>query len=425
MARGDVRPTKSNHGRGHYGGSRTYYHDDEGRGKSKQVWDWFESNFNAHPTLEWLLSLEDKTYYWLLKGSRVRFGLMDIVYYTEPGWNAYSDTRAHRLVIKKLNEASWVKFYNRLMVSVKAEEERVEKQEHEAATEREGRYAAYEAQRKAEQAIVDRNDLEQLQATTQLTIGMFENELNTTFVPNDCIGDNGDWIELASDTYINGSGFGYEEKKATGIKLQITVSLDLSNSMVYNGIATTAAVAFRDICWTLKALKSEHEGDLFTGFFTFSDDAGYNEPKYYGQRASLLKEIEYHTPKNLGEVQFLAPSVLKSVNINSVFQGHDTHIRPLLLEIENWENHNSDAGAVRLDIIITDAVLEHPKDIREADVVQERRNGSLQTVLLNFMPESEWLNSTLPKRCYMLKVDKDNIAGILRNVLSEFVGAHM
>jgi hypothetical protein len=97
----------------------------------------------------------------------------------------------------------------------------------------------------------------------------------------------------------------------------------------------------------------------------------------------------------------------------------------LLEEIEKWEKEESDPGAVRLDIVLTDAVFEHKKDIRESDVIQERRDGQLQTVFLNFMPEKEWLNSTLPKRCFMIKVDKDNVAGILRNVLSEFVGAQL
>ena len=121
----------------------------------------------------------------------------------------------------------------------------------------------------------------------------------------------------------------------------------------------------------------------------------------------------------------MRPSVINQWHGDGIFTGTDTWFAPLFKMIEDWEVKDSDAGAVRLDIVITDAVFEHKTDIRECDTIQERRNGNLQTVILNFMPEKDWVNSTLPKRCFMLKVDAGNVAGILRNVLTEFVGAYI
>ena len=83
MAKSDVRPIASNYrrsygGRGYSRSSYEYTYDDEGRGESKDVWEWFEENFNANPTLEWLLSWTDMKYYQVLKASTFRYGLLDI-----------------------------------------------------------------------------------------------------------------------------------------------------------------------------------------------------------------------------------------------------------------------------------------------------------------------------------------------------------
>ena len=426
MAKGDVRPTRSNYRGGGWGGGGNNYYDDEGRGASKDIWEWFQENFqDSGYTLEWLIGLEDGEYYSLLKNSVERHRLMDIAYERKPGWFSYGDTRAHRLVIKKLNEAAWLKFHAALVAGYNRHKEFIQKKLHEDAIAWEGRSAAYKAQRDAEQAKLRREDREKLAEVVDITAGMLASELNQAFVGVDKIGTNGDWIDDVVPTYIDGSGFGYEDKKATGVKLQITVSLDLSNSMYYNSIHIPAAIAFRDLALTLKQLKSEYQDDLHVAFFTFSEDDTW-EDAGRGKKAMRLHTRRDPIDENdFMELDEYRPSKIDGMYGQGIFSGEDTWLYPLLSEIQKWEQEESDPGAIKLDIIMTDAVLEHPTDIRKCDVIQENRAGSLQSVFLNFMPEKEWLNSTMPRRCFQMKVDKDNIAGILRSILSEFVAVHI
>ena len=434
MARGDLRPTKSNYRGGSYGGSSQSYYDDEGRGKSKDIWEWFESNFTAKPTEDWLLGLSDQEYYSLVKNSTTRFNLMDILWTWKPGWSVGEDTRAHRLVIKKLSEASWLKFYEAAIAGYLRHKEKRELELHQAATERDGQWAAYQAQRDAEQAIVDRADELEMRSAMQLTAGELQADLNMAIVGAEAVGSAGEWIDDVVDAYQGGGdGFGYASTKAHGVKMQITLCLDLSNSMRYNGIAKQAAETFRDAFLALLAMKEQYQDNLYIAAFTFSEDEWGGDSKA-GKRARQVFEnvqLNFAEPytaqsgadmRNFGELSNYRPSKLDE---RSMFDGTDTWISPLFEQIEAWERKESDPGAVRLDLIITDAVLEHPGDIRLADVIQERRNGSLYSLFMNFMPEKDWLNSTMPKRCYQTKVDVGNVAAMLRNAISEFVAAHV
>jgi len=426
MARGDVRPTVSHYGRGSYGrsSSSSRYHDDEGRGESKQVWEWFEENFGATPTLDWLLSLDDQRYYWLIKASTYRHGILDIAITR----TADIDSRARRMVRQKLDVASWCEFHAAMVAAFNRVVAKRDADEHEAAERYRGERAAYVAQREATAVRIAHENWVEVAPGVDMTVGMLSSDLNQAFVSTDRIGQNGDWIEETVEAYQGEAGFGYEDKKAVGVKIQITLSLDLSNSMLYNGVAIPAAAAFRDIGLSLKEMKKEYEDDLFTAFFTFSAD-GYRDNEK-GKRVYLLQTPAEPKPESLGEFDPYAPSQLIrhpefGYGIDNIFSGTDTYINPLLANIERWEKENSDPGAVKLDLVLTDAVLEHKSDIREADVIQDRRDGTLTTVMLNFMPESEWLMSTLPKRCYQMHVDADNIQGVLRNTITEFVAAHM
>lgn len=426
MAQGDVKSIRSNYRGGRSGGGSSYVYDDEGRGESKSVWEWFETGFTADPTERWLLSHDDQTYYWALKASTQRFNLMDIAFKQSPGWSEYGDTRAHRLVLRKLNEESWLKFYNALIAAYERVKAQQEKERHEAAENSERQWAEYRAQREAERVELLRNELEAVQPVVELTAGMLSSELNQVIQYHEQESDHGDWIDSAADAYMGHGGWGEETGHATGIKLSITLSLDLSNSMYYNSIHAHAAGAFRDIGMALRALKAEYKEDLTVGFFTFSEGSKGNyatQLRDYSMSAGNTPKLE--DGRTFGELNDFRPSVVKSWYSYGPFAGEDTHITPLLKAIEKWEKDEVDPGAIRLDLVITDAVLEHKYDIKEADVIQERRNGALQTIMLNFMPEKSWLGSTLPKRCFMLKVDKDNINGILRNTISEFVGAHL
>lgn len=421
MPAGDVRTNRSR-GRGYGGGGGGSSYDDQGRGDSKNVWEWFERNFTADPTLRWLLSHDDKTYYWMLKNSVERYGLVDIAYMWEPGWKQHQDTRAHRLVISKLSEADWLKFHKALVDAYKRHKAKLEEEQKERWNRMRGEQALEQARREAARAIVRREDYEQIQQTVAPTVGMFEAEFNTAFRYVDRVADAGDWIENAVDTYIDGTGYGYEDQKATGVKLQITVSLDLSNSMYYNGVHIVASETFRNLVLTLEEMKTNFPEDLFTAYFTFSLD-------WYDRAGRRVDQLVFNPTKKVDEYDTQAlsvytPSAIRGwagYNGKGPFEGEDTWISPLFDAIEKWEVKESDPGALKLDIIITDAVLEHPIDIREADKIQERRDGSLQSVMLNFMPTSQWLGSTLPRRCFQMAVDKDNVAGLVRQVLYEFV----
>lgn len=78
-----------------------------------------------------------------------------------------------------------------------------------------------------------------------------------------------------------------------------------------------------------------------------------------------------------------------------------------------------------MDIVITDCVVEHPSDIRRSDEIQERRDGSLQTVFLNFLDEKYWVNSDLPSRCVQYGAKPDTIDGLLRTITAQFVNAYL
>lgn len=434
--RGDAVPIKSNYYRGgHYGSSSgSSYYDDEGRGASKDLWEWFERNYTANPTPAdrkvWLLNLSNDKCYQLWKGSVTRFNLMDITYHWSPGWKDGYDTRAHRLVLKDLYEDDWVDFYNHLHDAWAEENARREKAAHDAAEKSNADWKAYMLAREAEAAKVLREDIDYQKSVSDLTIGQLSTELGQVFVYNDKEGQEGDYIEDVVEAFVGntGGGFGYEERKAVGVKIQITVSLDLSNSMMYNAVHYQAANSFRDLCHSLKMLKAMYADDLFIQFFTFCEDSWEG----YGKRAESLKYSSDVDPSDTDDKKFFGalerfkPSIVKTwEHTYGEFQGHDSWLSPLFTEIESWERENSDPGAMKLDLIITDGVFEHAKDIRESDAIQERRNGVLNTVLLNFLKESEWLQSTLPKRTYQMHVDVDNIDGILRQVIAEFVGAYV
>jgi len=412
-------------GRGHYGGKRVYYHDDQGRGDSKNVWDWFHDNWEASGCVRsWLMNRTDSEYYTLVSKSVERFGVMDILYNSHPGWFDGRDTRAHKMVIKHQDEEAWLEFYQKMKDGYNREHVRLEKVRREEAEEWQGRMDAARRNREAEAARVDREDFGNVIPLIEATAGTIHSDLATTaFVPKDVVSDYGDSIEDVVDAYHGRGGFLDIEQRATETKLQITVSLDLSNSMYYNNVHQAAAEAFMMIGMSLDLIKNEYPDDIYVSYFTFSAN------HWSGHGKGVERIVGAGITKSLfGEFAFVNPSAIRSWSSYSgqgIFNGEDTYVAPLLQEIESWEKRDSEPGAVKLDIVITDAVFEHPRDIRESDVIQERRDGRLQTVFLNFMDEKNWLGSTLPKRCTMAKVGKDNLAGILRNLVSEFLGASL
>jgi len=281
----------------------------------------------------------------------------------------------------------------------------------EAFAERQRQYRKHSLARTAAQT-------QELRDGARLTRGMLESDMYQTFrnrIVCDC--DEGDYLDDPAAAYITGAGWCEERRERTGVKLQITLSLDVSNSMWNNNIAKTAAVAFIHSMMALGELAEEFGDNLHTNGFLFAMDE-------HGKSARPLNAVAYSTipdDLNLG----MCEEVREYITSMPYHAGQDTWITPLLSAIEKWEHHDSDAGAVKLDLVITDGVLEHPTDLRAASEVQERRDGTLRTVLLNFLPEDEWRAVKLPLNCIQYHVDENNIFGMLRGILSEFVGIYV
>jgi hypothetical protein len=287
----------------------------------------------------------------------------------------------------------------------------------------------WEASRNAAMAKklkIEEDDRLATNKVTELSAGALRAEFTEAFrLKERTDGDDGEWLDDAPQGYMTGRGWGTEERQTASVKLQITLSLDKSNSMYYNRIHTNAMTAFYEIGESLRALHSEYPNDLFVGFFEFSLDE-YHAGR--GKRVDQLTDEDYGAKDHpdFGALYNYRPSEVVDTYGQGGFIGEDTYIYPLLESIEKWETSGaSDVGAIRLDLVITDAVLEHESDIKAASAIQDRRDGALQTILLNLMPETEWLATSLPRHCFQYHVDADNLASTLRALISEFVSIHL
>lgn len=451
MVKGDVK-SASNKRRG-TGRTRSYVYDDEGRGRSKSLYEVFERHLTAQSAANrnaWLRgSLDDDVndeYPTLEHGLYDRFllGMVDnmTTRYNMHDWawdkfsdSEYNDGRVRRLVIKCTSLQEWHILQERAKKLWEDRKHDVERDMLARSEEWSQQQAVFEAERirRLEEQIT----LAKSQA--ELVAGTIMSEIDMVFALHDKFGeDDGEWIDDTVALATTGYGFGYEDEQATGVKLQITIALDMSNSMYHNGLADVASDAFRNICIALEMLRNTYDGNVFVAAFEFAHD-GYKD----GDKGRVAKNLtisrfkadKHVTYDRWGTLQQLsdvsagsAASYLDSGNSSRNrwrFTGEDTWFYPLFEEIEAWENAYSDPGAYRLDLIITDAVMEHPSDIRRSDNIQTRRDGALQTVMLNFVDPSQWVDSDLPLRCVQYGVNADNVGLILRNVIAEFVGAHM
>lgn len=253
---------------------------------------------------------------------------------------------------------------------------------------------------------------------SQLTAGMIGSDFHQAFALKEVYGrDDGDWLDDPVAAYIGQAGFGEEVKVQAGIKIQVTVSLDMSNSMWNNVIANDAIKAFIEIGLALQDIQVQYPGSFYTKAFTFAWGDNGKGSHRVGQ------DIWTDVPEELRLGDF--EDMRRYLSWMPSSAGQDTWITPLFQRILEWEDDESDSGCVRLDLVLTDAVLEHPTDIRKASEVQERRDGALQTVFLNFMKEEEWVDSRLPVRCVQYPADVNNVGGLLRQVLSEFVSVYI
>jgi hypothetical protein len=446
MAKGDVRSSRGYGGRGRSSSSYRKYYDDAGRGESMTAWEWFERNYTASGFDDnFLLCIDDENCYQLVRSSTTRYGLEDI---TSKSWHdedynpADDDSRAQRIVVKHSSHkvAMWVKCHEHLVRGYERWRDKLEQERKIAQENWEDQARLMRIAREAEAAKLHRELEENVNKIIELTGGAirsdFDAVLDVVEAHNQYIGDE---LEDVVEGYSSGRGYIEEVKRPGGIKLQITLSIDLSNSMYYNNICDDAILAYFEIGIALKQMKIEHPNDLFIGFFGFSGGVYGKHAGIFTKDGSMLNMESWYISHNSDDLfentAIIDPNPQSDAHAYelskfyrpycNIFQGEDTWISPLFEQIAKWEEQYSDPGAVRLDIIITDAVLEHVSDIRNADIIQEKRNGNLQTILLNLMPEEKWSDGTLPKRCVQYGATKDNISGILRQILSEFISANL
>jgi len=416
--RGDYRfrPQKGTGRYVSYGRRQSY--DDGGRGGSKQVWEWFEENYNAADEKKvWLMNQGDDTCYNLIRCSTNRFGIEDIAVTSV----CDLDTRAKRLVEKKLTSNDWKEYWTHLVEGYERVRGEIQKRDEEDRSRNSERWEAEAQARRAERIVIYDNDVSTALRTVDLSAGSLKSEFTDAFKLHERVDDDeGDWLDDPVAGHMTGHGFGDEIKQRSSVKLQITLSLDCSNSMYYNTIHKAAANAFREIGLSMRALKSEFHDDLFIGFFLYSQD-DWRDGR--GKRViRLIGKSESDTKDVFGELWNFRQSEIEGwYGQGGVFSGEDTFVAPLFEKIDEWERKESDSGAIKLDLIITDAVLEHKGDIVEASIIQDNRDGALQTVFLNLMPEGDWVMSSLPRHCTQYHVDVENLSGALRNLIMDFV----
>jgi hypothetical protein len=384
-AKGDVKHVRS---RGSYGGGGTWNPDPEYRAASKRWYDGAKGDAYGY-----LSGLDD--------GNLVNaFQAMTRI-------DRYGDYDWYRLE-RKMSDSQRKELRDRINESVQKQNKEREARNKEWRE----RFDKERAEREAARLKKLEEETAEYRSSADLVAGMLQSDFSETFALKEVYGrDEGDWLDDPVAAYISGRGFGEEIREPAGIKLQVTLSLDVSNSMWNNRIAGSAVKAFIELGLALESLSIDNAGSLFTESFMFAASED-------GKNSFRIRQA---TTERLGKYE----SVLDLANRQPYYAGEDTWITPLFNTIEDWENAESDPGCVRLDLIITDGVLEHPTDIRAASEIQERRDGALQTVLLNLLPEEEWRDSRLPRRCVQYPIDTDNIAGMLRTLLAQFVSVYV
>ena len=279
---------------------------------------------------------------------------------------------------------------------------------------------------------------------SNLVVGEFLAELASAIRFRMKIGQSyGDWVEEPARMFSDGLIFATEEAVASSVKLQITVSLDVSTSMWMNGIMKYAGPAFIALDRVIrKSMMDLPEGSVHYAPFVFHGEAFEIPAAFLNMYAG---ELDYkgvklregqrqhsvawpnHPRVDLFEAAIAHGQIPRdSVITRYQMSGAETKVAPLFEAIEKWEKEKGDTSAVRLDIVLTDGVLESVKDVEAATRVQERRNGKLRTVMLNFLDPKEWGEGgskfSMPSRCNQYAVTPERLTSSIRDILSEAVG---
>lgn len=268
---------------------------------------------------------------------------------------------------------------------------------------------------------------------SNIEVGDFLSELATAIKFRMKMGQSqGDWIEEPERFLTDGLIFATEQAVASEVKLQVTVSIDGSTSMWMNKIMKHAGPALIAIDRIIrKAIQDLPVGSVHYAPFVFHENAHKLPAAYlnaYVGRANWASGEEADRtvwPNHPRQEQVDAAKAAGEVNGDSdgyfMLSGSETFIAPLFKKIQEWEQKEGDPSAVRLDIVLTDGVLESEADVAEATKIQEERNGKLRTVLLNFLPLDQWSNYQLPDRCSQFAVDADNVDTSIRQILNDAV----
>jgi len=273
-----------------------------------------------------------------------------------------------------------------------------------------------EEQERIKRARKQANDMqESMKDEARLTTGYIHSEIAQAIRYKESYGlPYGDWLDDPVAAITGQGGFGEEIRYSTGIKLEINMALDCSNSMWYNDLSTVAVNTFRDMYLALKLAASQLPDDSLTvnaWKWAMSDDGKSVYSMSHNYRGED-KEVDKHG--QLGGMGSL-PSW------SADWTGQDTWLYPLLEAIEDWENRHGNHSAFRLDIVISDGVLEHPTDARKCDEIQERRDGNLQSVMLNFLPMEEWGDYRVPNRFVQYEATVENIGALMRSILGDWI----
>ena len=242
----------------------------------------------------------------------------------------------------------------------------------------------------------------------------------------------GDWIDEPERFYTDGLIFGREEAVASGVKLQVTLSLDTSTSMWMNRImkhAGPSVLAFDRII--RKAVQDLPVGSVTYAPFIFHTTAHKVPAAYLNSYVGRIGEKDDENRPQVWPIHPRNEQVVAAREAGELgpdegrhsfnLSGEDTLIAPLFKTIQEWEKVHGDPNAVRLDLVLTDGVLEGDGDVAEATRIQEERNGRLTTVLLNFLPLDQWSDYQLPDRCSQFPVNADNLDTSIRTILQEAI----
>lgn len=327
--------------------------------------------------------------------------------------------RARDKVVKHCGADAWTMLQGRVESAQQAADAQ-------RATEQEARELQWKVEADAQRAKRIRQldeQTRQIRQDIELTAGSLRSDFASALHTVEAYGQRqGEWLDDCVAAYVTGDGFGEEVRRVGSIKLQVTVSLDLSSSMWNNKLTETAFTAFRTIYGMLLEMKKEHADNLFVAGFVFAMGKQGTEvlsAESYSTGSGVYRGNEDEEEYHLGVLEGFRHD---RVPMNA---GEDTKIEPLFTRIEKWEKSQSDPGAVRLDLVITDGVLETKADILRASAIQDRRDGNLQSIFLNFLPEEDWSGSSVPFRCVQYAADKDNIVGMLRSLIADFVQVYL